>query len=78
MLVFTTALDEIQIVIKDIEEVAILFASSFGRTKLCENKKECFLEFTKENQLQWCKTNFNKNNIHLLKSAILVNKDKVA
>lgn len=72
MLVFITASDKLQVVAKSIDEIAELFASSLGRDKLCPNKKECFLEFTKDNQVAWCERSFNKNNIHLVTKATIV------
>lgn len=72
MLVFTTNEDELKVVAKNVEEIAELFASSLKRTSVCNNKKECFLEFTKDNQINWCKRNFNKNNIHLVTDATIL------
>lgn len=72
MLIFETNIDNLKVVAK-IEEVADAFASSLGQERVNQNKKECFLGFTKENQLKWCKSNFKKSNIHLLKSAKVIN-----
>lgn len=73
MLVFTTNEDDLRVVAKNVEVIAELFASSLKRTSLCNNKKECFLEFTKDNQINWCKRNLNKSNIHLVTDATIIN-----
>lgn len=78
MLVFTTEIDNLQVIAKSKDEIAELFASSLKRTDLCLNKKECFLEFTLDNQIAWCKRTFNKYNIHLLTKAHIINNDKIA
>lgn len=76
MLVFVTATDNLRVVAKCVDEIAELFASSLGRDKLCPNKKECFLEFTKDNQVAWCQRSFNKNNIHLVTKATVIKEKK--
>ena len=72
MLIFETNIDNLKVIAK-VEEVADAFASSLGQERVNQNKKECFLGFTKENQLKWCKSSFKKSNIHLLKSAKVIN-----
>ena len=76
MLIFTTNIDNLK-VIAGAEEVAEAFASSLGQSSININKKECFLGFTKENQVKWCKDNFKKSNIHLLKNAKIINSGEV-
>ena len=48
LLIFETNIDNLKVVAK-IEEVADAFASSLGQERVNQNKKECFLGFTKEN-----------------------------
>jgi len=76
LLIFTTDIDNLK-VIASVEDVAEAFASSLGQSSININKKECFLSFTKENQVKWCKSNFKKSNIYLLKNAKIINNGEV-
>jgi len=72
LIVFTTNLDKLKVIV-DLEEIAELFASSFRKEKIDENKKDCFLNFTRENQIKWCENNIKKCNINLLNTAKIIN-----
>lgn len=72
MLAFKSLRNDCKIIIRKREEVAELFASSFNTSPLDENKKKCFLEFKLENQIDWCTKFINNNNIHLIKSAVVI------
>jgi c-di-GMP-related signal transduction protein len=37
----------------------------------CTKKQECFLNFTKENQIKWCSTFFNRKNLVTIEHKII-------
>jgi len=46
----------------EIDKIAFLFANGD------KNKQECFLGFTKENQLKWCKNNIKESDLKTIKN----------
>lgn len=62
-LIITTN-DKLKIIIES-SEAAKVFSDD-------ENKRECFCNFTKENQIKWCESNLNKENIANLENVKIV------